>query len=82
MQRWVRWVGWVKGRAPGKAFQYFTYGELILWFVEAIVWRQSMWQWGWFVATSLGQAGPRGVHPKATVEMKGEELRKLVDGEY
>ncbi len=81
MERWVGWVGWLKGKAPRAAFDYFTYSELILWFLSCILFRPVMWQWAWFVATGLGQAGPKGVSMRSTVDLKLRDLNAMVNGE-
>lgn len=78
MERWIVWVGWLKRKAPQAAFDYFTYGEMMLWFVSCILFRPAMWQWAWFVVTGLGQAGPRGVDTWKTVELKLQDLKGKV----
>jgi len=79
MERWISWVGWFKGKTPQKAFDFFTYSELILWFVSCILLQPARWQWAWFVFTGLGQAGPRGVSTEATLKLKAKELNYLVN---
>ncbi|KAK5409415.1 hypothetical protein LTR06_006988 [Exophiala xenobiotica] len=53
MRRWVSMVGKLKHQAPQKAFDYFTYSELMLWFVSVVVLKPSLWPWAWFVFTGL-----------------------------
>ena len=81
MDRWVSWICWFNRKTPQRAFDYFTYSELMLWFVSCVLLRPSLWQWAWFVFTGLGQAGPSGVSSKATLELKADELNGLVAGE-
>lgn len=49
MKRWVDFTRWLKRRAPGNAFDFFTYSEMMLWFVECIAWNPARWYWVVFV---------------------------------
>ena len=53
MRRWVSAVGWIKEKAPSQAFDYFTYSEMMLWFVSGILMRPERLYWAWFVFTGL-----------------------------
>ena len=49
MKRWIDFTRWLKRRAPGRAFDFFTYSEMMLWFVECIAWNPARWRWLFFV---------------------------------
>ena len=53
MRRWVSLVGTIKQKAPQRAFDYFTYSELILWFVSVVLFRPRRWTWALFIITGL-----------------------------
>jgi len=37
MKTWIDFTRWVKRRAPTGAFEFFTYSELVFWFVSVIL---------------------------------------------
>ncbi len=49
IKRWVDLTRWLKKMAPGQAFNFFTYSEMMLWFVECIAWNLARWNWLVFV---------------------------------
>jgi len=58
---WIGMVRWVKARAPGGAFDFFTYGELLWWFFFTIIINPFRWKWALFVLFGLGKALPMSV---------------------
>ncbi|TKA29199.1 hypothetical protein B0A50_03709 [Salinomyces thailandicus] len=44
MKTWIDFTRWVKRRAPTGAFEFFTYAELIYWFVFVIVVNPFRWK--------------------------------------
>jgi hypothetical protein len=60
MKRWIDTTRWLKQRAPGRAFDFFTYSEMILWFVECILWKPQRWSWAAFVFLGWGKNGRVG----------------------
>lgn len=71
MKRWIDMTRWIKARAPGGAFDFFTYSELIYWFVFCIVINPFRWKWAAFVLFGIGRALPM------TVVRNEDRLREL-----
>ena len=61
MRAWIDMTRWVKARAPTGAFEFFTYAELIYWFVFVIVINPFRWKWALFVLCGIGVALPKRV---------------------
>lgn len=61
MRTWVDFTRWVKRSAPTGAFDFFTYSELIYWFVFVIVINPFRWKWGIFVLFGITTGLPFGV---------------------
>lgn len=45
MKTWIDFTRFMKQRAPTGAFEFFTYAELIYWFVFVIVVNPFRWKW-------------------------------------
>lgn len=56
MKRWITVTRWLKARSPTGAFEFFTYSELLLWFIECCLLNPYRWRWipfillGWDMA--------------------------------
>ncbi|PPJ55317.1 hypothetical protein CBER1_06402 [Cercospora berteroae] len=77
MKLWIDFTRWVKRFAPTGAFDFFTYSELVYWFVFVILINPFRWKWALFVLTGRGAA-----LPKAVVEQEDrfrEKTRKKVE---
>ncbi|KAF2767668.1 FAD/NAD(P)-binding domain-containing protein [Teratosphaeria nubilosa] len=61
MKLWIDVTRWVKQRAPTGAFEFFTYAELIYWFVFVIVVNPFRWKWAAFVLCGVGSGVPKRV---------------------
>lgn len=61
MKLWIDMTRWIKSRAPGGAFEFFTYAELLYWFVFVILINPFRWKWAPFVLCGLGVALPKGI---------------------
>lgn len=61
MKRWIDMTRFIKARAPGGAFDFFTYGELLYWFLFTIVINPFRWKWAAFVLFGIGTALPMSV---------------------
>jgi hypothetical protein len=48
----------IKSAAPGGAFDFFTYWELIYWFVFTIAINPFRWKWAAFVLFGVGAGLP------------------------
>ncbi|KAF2147150.1 uncharacterized protein K452DRAFT_240355 [Aplosporella prunicola CBS 121167] len=61
MKRWIDMTRFMKARAPGGAFDFFTYGELLYWFMFTIVINPFRWKWAFFVLFGIGTAVPMNI---------------------
>lgn len=61
MKFWIDFTRWVKKTAPGGAFDFFTYAELLYWFVFVIVVNPFRWKWAIFVLFGIGTSLPLAV---------------------
>ncbi|MCJ1298714.1 hypothetical protein MMC08_001504 [Hypocenomyce scalaris] len=61
MKRWIDMTRWIKTKAPGGAFDFFTYSELLYWFVFCIAINPFRWKWALFVFFGIGTALPLAV---------------------
>ncbi|KAI4250873.1 MAG: hypothetical protein LQ352_005199 [Teloschistes flavicans] len=61
MKRWIDMTSYLKARAPTGAFDFFTYAELIYWFVFCIAINPFRWKWAPFVFLGVGDALPKVV---------------------
>ncbi|RYP11178.1 hypothetical protein DL765_007865 [Monosporascus sp. GIB2] len=58
MRRWIDMTRFLKATAPTGAFDFFTYLELVWWFVFCIAFNPFRWKWAFFVFFGLGFALP------------------------
>lgn len=75
MHLWIDFTRWVKRTAPTKAFDFFTYSELIYWFCFVIVINPFRWKWAPFVLFGIGSA-----LPSAIVEREDALRKHLANG--
>jgi hypothetical protein len=61
MKRWIDMTRFIKSKAPGGAFEFFTYSELIYWFCFTIVINPFRWKWAAFVLFGIGKGLPLSV---------------------
>jgi hypothetical protein len=61
MERWIDMTKVLKMTAPTGAFDFFTYLELVWWFVFCVVINPFRWKWAFFVFFGLGYALPREI---------------------
>lgn len=61
MKRWIDMTSKLKSLAPTRAFDFFTYSELIYWFVFVVAINPFRWKWALFVFFGIGQALPMRV---------------------
>lgn len=55
MKAWVGFTRFLKMRSPTPAFDFFTYGELLWWFLECVVVNPFRWKWAFFVVFGWGR---------------------------
>jgi hypothetical protein len=58
MKRWIDFTSTIKSLAPTKAFDFFTYSELLYWFVFITVINPFRWKWALFVFFGIGKNLP------------------------
>lgn len=75
MKRWIGMTKLFKRTSPTGAFDFFTYLELVWWFVFCVAFNPFRWKWAVFVFFGVGIDLPR-----AFVERENRLLRRK--GEY
>ncbi|DAA74773.1 hypothetical protein H112_08955 [Trichophyton rubrum D6] len=82
MKRWVDMTRIMKRFAPTGAFDFFTYAELLYWFVFVMVFNPFRWKWAAFVFFGLGRVLPMAVVDKEddARELLGADSRSSVSG--
>ena len=58
MKRWIDMTSFLKSLAPTKAFDFFTYSELIYWFCFVVLINPFRWKWALFVFFGIGKGLP------------------------
>lgn len=76
MKRWIDMTRFLKSKAPGGAFDFFTYAELIYWFVFCVAINPFRWKWALFVFFGVGSALPLKVVQEEDHLRNGLEIRK------
>ena len=61
MKKWIDMTRFLKTRSPVGAFDFFTYSEMIYWFVFVTLINPFRWKWAFFVFFGVGYALPRKV---------------------
>ncbi|KAL8728747.1 MAG: hypothetical protein Q9181_005232 [Wetmoreana brouardii] len=61
MKRWIDMTSYLKARAPTGAFDFFTYSELIYWFIFCVAINPFRWKWAPFVFLGIGSALPKHI---------------------
>ncbi|KMU81297.1 monooxygenase [Coccidioides immitis H538.4] len=61
MKRWIDMTRLLKNFAPTGAFDFFTYSELLYWFVFVVLVNPFRWKWAFFVFMGIGVALPMAV---------------------
>ncbi|KAJ9648905.1 hypothetical protein H2201_001985 [Coniosporium apollinis] len=77
MKRWIDMTRFLKSKAPGGAFDFFTYGELLYWFVFVIVINPFRWKWALFVLFGIGEALPMKVVQQENRLRNGTGMKQL-----
>jgi len=58
MKKWVEFTAAVKMLAPTNAFDFFTYSELLYWFIFVTLINPFRWKWFLFVLFGIGKNLP------------------------
>ena len=61
MKKWIDMTRFLKSRSPIGAFDFFTYSELIYWFVFCVAINPFRWKWALFVFFGIGSTLPLSV---------------------
>lgn len=61
MKTWIDMTRFIKSKSPGGAFTFFTYSELIFWFLFTIAINPFRWKWAAFVLFGIGKDLPLSV---------------------
>jgi hypothetical protein len=61
MERWIDMTRFIKKFAPTSAFDFFTYLELVWWFIFCIGINLFRWKWAFFVFFGIGKSLPKRV---------------------
>ncbi|KAK3208056.1 hypothetical protein GRF29_96g1255386 [Pseudopithomyces chartarum] len=77
MKRWIDMTSFIKAKAPGGAFDFFTYSELIYWFVFTIAINPFRWKWALFVLCGIGKDLPLKVVEKEDKMRNGMGMRSV-----
>lgn len=67
MRAWVDLTRVFKRGAPGGALDFFTYHELMWWFLLCLIMNPLRWKWALFVMTGWGSALPKNKRGEAQV---------------
>lgn len=76
MKKWIDLTKTLKTWAPTGAFDFFTYSELIYWFVFCIVINPFRWKWAAFVFLGIGSALPLKVVGRENQLRNGLGMKK------
>ncbi|KAL2817498.1 hypothetical protein BDW59DRAFT_152559 [Aspergillus cavernicola] len=74
MKTWIDFTRFMKRLSPVGAFDFFTYAELVYWFVFVILVNPFRWKWAPFVLFGIGRSLPAQVVKQE--EAFRNELRK------
>ena len=58
MKKWINMTRFLKSKSPLGAFDFFTYSELIYWYVFCIAINPFRWKWALFVFLGIGSTLP------------------------
>lgn len=64
MKKWIDMTSTLKSLAPTRAFDFFTYSELIYWFCFIVLINPFRWKWALFVFFGIGSSLPAAIVEK------------------
>lgn len=79
MKRWIDMTTTIKSLAPTRAFDFFTYSELLYWFCFVVLINPFRWKWALFVFFGIGKGLPASIVEQEDKLRKG--LTKTSHGE-
>lgn len=74
MKTWIDFTRFMKRLAPTRAFDFFTYAELIYWYVFVLIVNPFRWKWALFVFYGIGRWLPMRIVQRE--DQIRRELRK------
>lgn len=80
MRRWICMTKLLKASSPTPAFDFFTYLELVWWFVFCVTVNPFRWKWAFFVFFGVGIALPRSIVNREKRILNGEGYHKRDQG--
>lgn len=72
MRRWIDMTRTLKMSSPTGAFDFFTYLELVWWFVFCVAFNPFRWKWALFVFFGIGMDFPKAVVNQERKWLNGE----------
>ncbi len=76
MKKWIDMTQFMKRRAPTGAFDFFTYSELMYWFVFVVAINPFRWKWALFVLSGVGSVLPIEVVKREDAVRNGLGMKK------
>lgn len=80
MQSWIRLTKFLKRYSPAGAFEFFTYLELVWWFVFCVSINPFRWKWAIFVLFGVGFDFPNNFTEMEKRVINSDGYRKLDQG--
>ena len=80
MQRWIDMTRFLKMTSPTPAFDFFTYLELVWWFVFCVTVNPFRWKWAFFVFFGVGVSLPKALVKQEEKIMSKEPYRRRDEG--
>ena len=74
MERWIDMTKLLKRTSPTAAFDFFTYLELVWWFVFCVVVNPFRWKWAVFVFFGVGIDLPKAVVAREKEMLNGSKM--------
>ena len=80
MEKWIDMTSTIKSLAPTAAFDFFTYSELMYWFVFVVLVNPFRWKWAAFVLFGVGQGLPMKIIQQENRLRNGErKIERLLE---
>lgn len=80
MERWIDMTRTLKKFSPMGAFDFFTYLELIWWFVFCVTFNPFRWKWAIFVFFGIGIGIPNAIVEQEKKFMNGDAYKNRDEG--
>ena len=77
MKKWIDMTRLLKSKAPTGAFDFFTYSELLYWFLFSVAINPFRWKWALFVLFGIGGALPLRIVRREDQVRNGLGMKKV-----